>query len=193
MARLLIMFLALLAPGMAMAEDFGSWHVGLLGKNNSQYVRLWTVAVGTDTEFEILIPQSAGYRYYEEYKPFEVEITRMIDTDVYRKSYKTPDQVKKLGSFMLDEEIYPVGLDNMDQSGHLVTFVDDLPEDFLDLLSGCNSLMFRQVSGIVYMIPLDGFKEALAYARTLLHDYNDPSRHPCYPLVHSRSLPSGIL
>lgn len=193
MARFFIVFLVLLLPSMAMGEDFGSWHVGLLGKNNHQYVRLWTVVEGTDMEFEILLPQNAGYRYYEEYKPFEVEITRMIDTDVYQQSYKTPDQVKKLGSFMLDEVIYPVGLDNMDQSGELLTFVDDLPEDFLDLLTGVNTLMFRQVSGIVYIIPLDGFKDALAYARSLLHDYNDPSRHPCYPLIHSLKLPSGLL
>lgn len=193
MARFLILVLALLLPGVAMAQDFGSWHVGLLGRNSNKYVRLWTTIPKTGMEFEILLPQSSGYRYYEEYRPFEVEITRMIDTGVYQQDYKTPDQVKKLGSFMLDEAIYPVGLDNMDQSGELITFVDDLPDDFLDLLYACNNLMFRQVSGIVYLIPMDGFREALAYAKTLLFDYNDPSRHPCYPLIHSLKLPSGIL
>ncbi len=183
----LFLFLILSAP-FSFAEtyqqqDFGDWHTGIFVKNNNNYIRLWTTIPGTTTEFEIFLSQNQGFRYYEPEEQLEITFTRLIDPEIYKNYYKSADEVKKVGYFSLDEVIYPVDLESNDTSGELETIVEDIPDNFLTLLSACNILMFRQVSGINYMIPLNGFKEALAYANSLRNNYDDPSRHPCYPLV----------
>lgn len=170
------------------AEDvspgtFGDWRVSVLDDNTDKYIKLWTMIPNTSTIFEIFLDRNKGYRYYEPEDQVEVAFTKLIDPVIYKQEYASAEEVKKVGSFSLDEVIYPVGLNNQDSAGELITYVEDLPDDFLSLLSDSNILMFRQVSGINYMIPLNGFKEALAYANSLRNNYDDPSRHPCYPLL----------
>lgn len=168
------------------ARTFESWHVTVATRNNVEYVKMWTTIPATNSDFEIWLSTNKGYRYYEPEGRIEYAFARLIDPEIYNNFYKSIDQVKTVGSFMLDEIIYPVGLSSMDSTGtgQLVTFVNNPPENFLTMLADCHILMFRFVSGISYMIPMNGFRAALEYANQLRNDYFDPARHPCYPLIH---------